>query len=134
MQLPTYFSDFLQNIRPTQNQIEDYKCGHQTLRQRLRQDEALSPILVSTFLQGSYRRATAIRPRSGKRSDVDVIVVTKLSSEEYTSEQALDLFLPFLEKHYRGKYYKQGRSLAIELSYVDIDLVITSAPSESELG
>jgi hypothetical protein len=134
MKLPTYFTDFLHDIRPTANQIDDYKRGHRTLRQRLQEDASLSPILVSTFLQGSYRRATAIRPRSGKQSDVDIIVVTKLSSEEYTPEQALDLFLPFLEKHYRDKYHKQGRSIAIELSYVDIDLVITSAPSESELG
>lgn len=134
MELPTYFTDFLRNIRPTPNQVDDYKRGHQTLRQRLQEDTRLSPILVSTFLQGSYRRATAIRPQSGKRSDVDVIVVTKLSKDEYTPEQALDVFLPFLEKYYCGKYRKQGRSFGIELSYVDIDLVITAAPSESEKG
>ena len=134
MELCTYFTDFLQTIRPTSNQVDDYKCGHQTLRQRLREDAVLSPILVSTFLQGSYRRATAIRPKAGKRSDVDVIVVTRLSKDEYTPEQALEVFVPFLEKHYRGKYKKQGRSIGIELSYVDIDLVITAAPSESEVG
>jgi Second Messenger Oligonucleotide or Dinucleotide Synthetase domain len=134
MELPTYFTDFLQTIRPTPNQVDDYKCGHQTLRQRLREDAVLSPILVSTFLQGSYRRATAIRPQAGKRSDVDVIVVTRLSKDEYTPAQAQEVFVPFLEKHYRGKYQKQGRSIGIELSYVDIDLVITAAPSESEVG
>lgn len=134
MELCTYFTDFLQTIRPTANQVDDYKCGHQTLRQRLLEDAVLSPILVSTFLQGSYRRATAIRPQAGKRSDVDVIVVTRLSKDEFTPEQALEVFVPFLEKHYRGKYKKQGRSIGIELSYVDIDLVITAAPSESEVG
>jgi hypothetical protein len=63
MELPSYFTDFLSNIRPTPNQVDDYMCGHQTLRQRMQEDTRLSPILVSTFLQGSYRRATAIRPR-----------------------------------------------------------------------
>lgn len=130
--LPTYFSDFLAEIRLTDNQINDLIKGHKTLRDRLNQDETLSKIIVSTFLQGSYRRATATRPKSGKRSDVDVVVVTNLDKEEYTPEQAHDLFIPFLEKHYKGKYRIQGRSLGIELSYVDLDLVVTSAPSESQ--
>ena len=134
MHLPSYFKDFLTNIRPTGSQVGDFKKGHRTLRKRLFEDETLSPIIVSTFLQGSYRRATAIRPQNGKRADVDIIVVTKLSEDEYTPEAALDLFVPFLDKHYKGKYEPQGRSFGIELSYVDLDLVITSAPSESEIG
>lgn len=35
-----------------------------------------------------------------------------------------------MKKHYDGKYEIQGRSIGIELSYVDLDIVITSAPSE----
>ena len=134
MDLPSYFNDFLAKIRPQDYHVNDYKTGHLTLRERLYAYETLSPIIVSTFLQGSYRRATAIRPQGGKRADVDVIVVTKLSEDEYTPEKALELFVPFLEKHYEGKYEPQGRSFGIELSYVDLDLVITSAPSEIEMG
>jgi hypothetical protein len=134
MDLPSYFVDFLAEIRPQSNHIEDYKMGHKTLRKRLREYSELSNIIVTTFLQGSYRRATAIRPQGGKRSDVDVIVVTKLSEDEYTPSKAMELFVPFLDKHYEGKYKVQGRSFGIELSYVDLDLVITSAPSESEEG
>lgn len=134
MELPSYFNDFLTNIRSTETQLDDYKTGHQTLRKRLYEDETLSPIIVSTFLQGSYRRATAIRPRAGKRADVDIIVVTKLSEDEYTPEEALNVFVSFLDKYYEGKYEPQGRSFGIELSYVDLDLVITSAPSEREFG
>ncbi len=132
--LSTYFSDFLSNIRLTEHQITDLITGHKTLRDRLNGDETLSPIIVSTFLQGSYRRATAVRPKNGKRSDVDVIVVTKLDKDEYTPEAALDLFVPFLEEHYKDKYRIQGRSIGIELSYVDLDLVVTAAPSESQIG
>jgi Second Messenger Oligonucleotide or Dinucleotide Synthetase domain len=135
MQLDTFFRDFLRNIRLGQNHINDLKRGHRTLRQRLQGDARLSPIIVSTFLQGSYRRATAIRPRAGKRSDVDVVVVTKLSQDDYPEPgNALEEFIPFLDEHYAGKYTLQGRSIGIELSYVDLDLVITSAPSESEIG
>ncbi len=135
MELPSYFRDFLSAIRPTSAQLDDYKSGHKTLRERLYADERLSRIIVSTFLQGSYRRATAIRPHEGKRADVDVIVVTRLKTDEYDRPQkALAVFLPFLDAHYKGKYEVNGRSFGIQLSHVDLDLVITAAPSESEIS
>lgn len=132
--VPSYFKDFLSNIRLSDNQVNDLKTGHTTLRKRLQKDETLSKIIISTFLQGSYRRSTAVKPKNGNKSDVDVIVVTKLDSEEYTPEQALEVFVPFLDKYYKGKYRIQGRSIGISLSYVDLDIVPTSAPSESETG
>lgn len=134
MELPSYFSDFLHEIRLTDDQRNDLIVGSRTLRKRLLEDEEISPIIVNTFLQGSQRRATATRPKNGKRSDVDVVVVTKLSQEEYTPEQAMNVFVPFLDRHYAGKWEFQGRSIGITLSYVDLDLVLTSAPSESEIG
>lgn len=132
MELNSYFTDFLSEIRPQANHREEYKTGHRTLRKRLREDEKLSPIIVNTFLQGSYRRATAVRPHQGRRADVDVVVVTTLHQDDYTPDAAMDLFTPFLDKHYKDKYTRQGRSIAINLSYIDLDLVITSAPSETE--
>lgn len=132
--LPSYFTDFLANIRLQQEDIDDLKRGHSTLRQRLLDDATLGPIIVSSFLQGSYRRATAIRPENGKRSDVDVVVVTKLDKGEWPPQQALEAFQPFMDKHYAGKYTIEGRSIGIELSYVDLDCVITAAPSVSEEG
>jgi len=134
LELPSYFKDFLKEIRPTQNQRNDLITGSRTLRKRLLEDEVLASIIVNTFLQGSHRRATAIRPKNDKRSDVDVVVVTKLSQDEYTPEAAMDVFVPFLDRHYQGKWEFQGRSMGITLSYVDLDLVITSAPTESEIG
>ena len=133
MALPTYFTKFLKEIRPTQNQKDDCKTGHQTLRDRLHADEGLKPILVSTFLQGSYRRATAVRPKGEAKLDVDIITVTRLNRHDYPNpDKAMDKFVPFLRKYYKGKYQRQGRSFGIELSYVNLDLVITSAPSEAE--
>jgi hypothetical protein len=66
---------------------------------------------------------------------VDIIVVTKLSKDEYNPPtKAFEVFLPFLDEYYKGKYEPNGRSFGIHLSYVDLDLVITAAPSESEIG
>ena len=134
MELPTYFSDFLTEIRLSSSQIDDCRTGHTTLRTRLLDDEKLSKVIVNTFLQGSYRRATAVRPKGESRADVDVIVVTKLHKDEFTPALALEQFVPFLDKYYKGKYKPQGRSFAIELTYVDLDIVPTAAPSESEIG
>lgn len=130
--MTTYFNDFLKNIRLTENQVNELKTAHTTLRTRLMENEDLKDIIETTFLQGSYRRATAVRPKSGKRSDVDIVVVTKIDKEKVTAEKALDVFEPFLEKYYKGKYRKQGRSWGIEMTHVDLDVVPTSAPSLAE--
>ncbi|MBW7876637.1 MAG: nucleotidyltransferase [Candidatus Cloacimonetes bacterium] len=130
MELDQQFKEFLAEIRPTDNQKNDMKKGHTLLRERLMQFEKLKPIIVTSFIQGSYRRSTAVRPKSDKRSDVDIVVVTNLPEAKYTPNQAMGLFKPFLNTHYKDKWRTQGRSFGIELSYVELDLVITSAPSE----
>ncbi|CDZ39015.1 Hypothetical protein NGAL_HAMBI1146_31790 [Neorhizobium galegae bv. officinalis] len=130
MELKSQFNEFLREIRPTDRQKEDWKTGSNTLRSRLQADETLSPIVIATFLQGSVRRSTAIRPTGDKRPDVDVVVVTDIDYHKTTPQQAMDKFVPFLNKFYPGKWRPQGRSFGIELSYVDLDLVITALPTD----
>ncbi len=130
MELKAQFSEFLREIRPTDRQKEDWKTGANTLRSRLSADKDLSAIVVATFLQGSIRRSTAIRPSGDKRPDVDIVVVTDIDYHATTPQQAMDKFVPFLDRHYPGKWRPQGRSFGIELSYVDIDLVITALPTD----
>lgn len=131
MKLSSYFNDFIVEISLTEGQRDAAKTGHTTLRDRLMTDESLKPVVITTFLQGSYKRHTGIRPIGDERSDVDIVVVTNLDKDVCVPEAAYDLFNPFLEKHYSGKYRRQGRSFGITLSYVDLDFVITSAPSEA---
>ncbi|MDX8517523.1 SMODS domain-containing nucleotidyltransferase [Mesorhizobium dulcispinae] len=130
MELKSQFSEFLREIRPTDRQKEEWKTGSNTLRSRLAADRDLSGIVVATFLQGSIRRSTAIRPTGDKRPDVDVVVVTDIDCDKTTPQQAMDKFVPFLDRHYPGKWRAQGRSFGIELSYVDLDLVITALPTD----
>lgn len=133
MQLPTAFRDFLQEIRPTKAQRDDYKHGHRVLSDRLRADTELKSIIVAIFIQGSYRRSTAIRPSEGQRSDVDLVVVTNLDPVEVTPSAALGRFRRFLNTHYEGKWRTNERSLGISMSKVDLDLVVTSAPANVEM-
>ena len=132
--MTSYFNDFLKEIRLTENQVSELKQAHTTLRNRLLSDDDVSKYIETTFLQGSYKRSTAVRPQNGNRSDVDIVVVTKFDKDECTPDEVLDVFEPFLKKYYDGKYRKQGRSWGIEMSHVDLDLVPTSSVSLAESG
>ena len=134
MDVPSHFQPFPGKNRPTLTQRSGYKNGHRVLRARLSDYAPLKDCIVSTFLQGSYRRATAVQPQGDKRPDVDIIVVTALHQQEYIPAQVLELFHTFAKKHYEGKCRPQGRSIGIELDAVDLDLVPTAAPSEAEFG
>jgi hypothetical protein len=132
MELKSDFETFLREIRPTENQRENCKTGHNKLRERLGSYQGLDEIVVADFLQGSYRRATAVRPQGEDKLDVDIVVVTSLSENDYTPVKAMEVFIPFLNKYYEGKWRQQGRSMGIGLSDIKLDLVITSAPSEAD--
>ena len=132
MELRPQFDAFLRDIRPSERNKEEWKRGSNTLRARLLADPVLSPMITTTFLQGSVRRSTAVRPTGGKRSDVDVVIVTTIDHNVETPATAMKRFEPFLNRHYEGKWVQQDRSFGIELSYVDLDLVVTSLPVEPD--
>ncbi|MEW5993080.1 MAG: nucleotidyltransferase [Candidatus Zixiibacteriota bacterium] len=131
MSLSTCFDEFLSEIRPTPADKERASRRHTELRERLLADELLSPMIVTTFLQGSYRRATILRPTVEDKMDVDLVVVTTID-ERLPPSYAFKLFEPFVERHYRGQWKPQGRSIGIKLNDVDLDLVITAKPAEEK--
>lgn len=127
MELPTYFTDFLQRIRLSDKQ--DFIDAHKTIRTQLEADPDVKEIFVHSFLQGSYRRSTAIKPVLEASPDIDVVLVTAIDKDATLPHDAMARFEPFLEQHYKGQWRLQGRSIGIELENVDLDLVITAAPS-----
>lgn len=135
MKLPSYFNDFLADIRPTKEMRAAYIREHTLLRQRLRSFEKLKEALHTDFLQGSYRRWTLVQPPPGKLADVDIIVVTKLLPEEWEEPaDVLKVFTLFTEEHYPGQYEVQGRSICVTFDELTIDIVPTAAPSEAQAG
>lgn len=124
---PTLFSTFLSEIRLSDK--EEFKQAHKTLRELLGNDAKLSPLIVGTFLQGSYRRATAIKPEGDSKPDVDVVVATNIDSGSTTPQQAMNKFKAFLDEHYKDNWTWQARSIAVTDGDVELDLVVTSAPS-----
>jgi len=130
MSLSTSFDDFLTAIRPTKAEMERGRKRHTDLREKLLADTALAPMIVTTFLQGSYRRSTILRPTREDKMDVDLVVVTTIDERLGTS-YAFSLFTPFVERHYPAQWKLQGRSIGIKLNDVELDLVITAKPSEA---
>lgn len=127
------FSDFLQEIRPTKANKQDYIDGHKTLREKLQDSDSLDDIHVADFLQGSYARSTALKPVEGEKSDVDIVFVTSLDKSDYHDpEEALRECVPFLKDNYpNDKWEMNNRSFEIKQENVDLDLVLTAAPSEA---
>ena len=134
MEIPSYFDDFLPKIAPTAHQHEVMTREHGLLRERLMQHPVLKPLLLTTFIQGSHRRSTANRGNQDHPCDVDIVAVTNLPRSSTTAAHAHDLFRPFLETHYQGRYEPQERSWCISVDpEVKLDLVPTSEPDSEQL-
>lgn len=135
-EIPSYFNGFLEEIRLTRELRKECENAHKELRLKLHADPALAKVIITTFLQGSYRRHTGVRPLiEGDHVDVDVVVVTNLDPRQWTPAMVLEqLFKPFLDREYPGQWEPNDRSIQITPSggSVTIDLVPTSAPSEME--
>ena len=125
----TYFNDFLGEIRLPDDLREELISAHKDLRERLKTDDITKDLLVESFLQGSYARSTCIKPAPKKKVDVDVIAVTNIDHDVVPAQEAFNLIVPFVEKYY-DNFQQQKRSIGISLPKVDVDLVITAAPSE----
>lgn len=122
MKLSTYFKEFLGNIEPSPSYKDDQASGHATLRKRLAADPEFGTIHVNTFLQGSYRRNTAIHP--GK--DVDIVVVTTLDPDRTSPAEANARLKKCLDKYYE-KVSAQTRSYCVTLSRVSMDVVLATS-------
>ena len=134
--VPSYFNDFLSATRLSAALRATCSAKHLELRQLLRDDPALAAIIIDAFLQGSYRRDTIVRPLDptdpNAHVDVDLVVVTTLDPEEYSPDNVVARFTPFLERNFPNHWRPNDRS--IQLTYdgtpVTLDLVVTAAPSE----
>ncbi len=124
MELPSYFTDFLKNIEPTKTQIDQSSTGHTTLRDRLASDKEFKDYYEHSFLQGSYRRSTAIKPVK----DVDIVVMANLDYSVVTPKEAISLLRNCLSNYYNN-VTTQNRSVNIELTYINMDVVIAIGPN-----
>lgn len=141
---PEDFSTFLDNISISKAQLDACRAAHKEVNTLLLKDPDTSPVIVGTFIQGSLKRGTCVRAHKDQKSDVDLVVATALAEEDHSPPAlAWERFAPLLEANYgpQGKRWRaQERSVRLlfpgrtKEEEVELDLVVTSAPSKAILG
>ena len=123
------FLDFLWEIEPSTSTVGACSSAHNTLREALRTDDNFSKVHVETFLSGSYKRDTAIRPQKIdgvlQRPDVDIIVVTN-HTEDDDPHDVLDALHQALVDAGYANLKVNRRSIAVTLAGVDRTLCRSS--------
>lgn len=121
----TRFTEFLADIEPSATTKSNASTAHTKLRDILRLDSAFAPLHKNTFLSGSYKRDTAIRPRvkngDAHRPDIDIIVLTNHSIYSSPEEAVNDVF-DVLTRHYTPTN-RQARSVGVSTPTADMDAV-----------
>lgn len=124
------FRDFLHDIEPSPTTKSDASVAHTVLRKFLQEHSTFGEVHVETFLSGSYKRDTAIRPvtKNGEqeRPDVDIIVVTDHTASDEPAD-VLNLLHETLDQKY-DELLLQTRSVGISTSRADMDVVPIIAP------
>ena len=119
------FTEFLSDIEPSPTTKSNASSAHTELRDFIKDDEDFKEYHTDTSLSGSYKRNTAIRPRSKdgdtERPDVDIIVETTHTLNDCPKE-VVDLLYKTLKKEY-SDIRRQSRSVGIESSKADMDVV-----------
>ena len=119
------FLDLLADIEPSATTKANASAAHTALRSFLRGDDRFSRCHVATFLSGSYKRNTSIRPRkkgeSLARPDIDIIVVTNHTLYDHPPD-VVDLLYWTLRREY-PEIRRQARSVGIETTLADMDVV-----------
>jgi hypothetical protein len=113
------FREFLENLEVTDLQERTVSTRQQDVRGVL---EARMNIL-DTFLTGSYRRSTMIRPLS--KADVDIFIVLDPSYYDSTTPaQLLDQVKGVLKERYKTPAIsRNGQAVTIRFSDFEVDVV-----------
>ena len=84
------FTEFLKDIEPSPTTKSEASTAHTNLRDFLKDHVDYKDVHIDTFLSGSYKRDTAIRPKikDGKlmKSDIDIIVVVNYTLDDSPKE------------------------------------------------
>ncbi|TAK20821.1 MAG: nucleotidyltransferase [Chloroflexota bacterium] len=130
------FHDLLRDIEPSPTTKTDAANAHRTMRAFLRTHASFGSRHVDTYLSGSYKRDTAIRPRRHDgittRPDVDIIVVTNHSLGDSPSLVVAELYDAVADGYSRIE--KQTRSVGVETAEVDMDVVPIIEPFGPDRG
>ena len=124
------FQDFLRDIEPSPTTKARASSAHTALRDFLAKHEDFGKVHQKTFLSGSYKRDTAIRPKTVdgevERPDVDIIVQTSHKLADNPAA-VVDSLYKAVKSGY-STVRKQQRSVGVETDQASMDVVPIIAP------
>ena len=126
------FTEFISDITPSQTTVTNCQSAHQGVRKALLNDGQFKNKVKRVFLGGSYRRSTAIRPRtkqgSTERPDVDLYVVVDGSPWDSDPAEFIDELYAALNRARKDlgiTSIKRNRcSIALSMNKADLDISI----------
>ncbi|WP_444935331.1 SMODS domain-containing nucleotidyltransferase [Microbulbifer sp. JMSA004] len=114
--LSNKFEKFRQNIELTENQKQKIISSHTHLRQNYLQR---LPYISETFLTGSYKKSTMIRPPS----DVDVFLITNQKKTDTTPNTILNKLKKDLSSLYPSTNVRQDRPcIVLDFNHCQFEL------------
>lgn len=97
------FKEFIKDITPSATTNKRSQEAHLAVRNVLEKDLKYKSKVLRTFLGGSYRRGTAIRPKTKngdtERPDVDIYVVVEGEMWSDSPEELIDELYAVLNRH-----------------------------------
>lgn len=127
--LETKFDQLRQNIELTQNQMDRIKTSHSSLRAAI---ENLSYV-ESTFLTGSYKKSTMIRPPN----DVDIFVVLKADQASLQPQTVLDKLkkdISALPMYSKSTIRQDRPCVVVDLTHCKFELTPALKPQNKIFG
>ena len=126
----TRFTDFIKDITPSPTTNTRSASAHNAVRNALISDEKYKHEVLRTFLGGSYRRKTAIRPvtKGGdtERPDVDIYVVVTGSIWTKTPNELIENLYAALNRNRKSlgitKISRNRCSISLSTGNADMDV------------
>lgn len=120
------FLDMLSEIEPSPSTVSACSSAHNTLRNALAEHDEFREVHVRSFLSGSYKRDTAIRPTTvggvSQRPDVDIIAVTDHTSDDEPKVVLDAVHQALVDAGYENLTVNR-RSINVKMVTVDMDVV-----------
>ena len=125
------FKKFISDIEPSQTTKTNGQKAHKRVRDYLQGHDEFKKVHLDSYLSGSYKRDTAVRPRTKdgatERPDVDIIVLMAYGRGD-DPEKVLGFLHKVLKQKYGSNARKQNRSVGLSTTLADMDVVPIIAP------
>lgn len=126
------FTEFITDITPSETTVANCKSAHTSVRNALLNDDEFKDKVKRVFLGGSYKRSTAIRPRtkngSTERPDVDLYVVVEGAPWNSDAADLMDDLYAALNRARKDlgitSITRNRCSIALSMNKADLDVSI----------